>query len=56
MALPVNGGHVDVTPVGRIKGALLFRPTLHVDERGFFCCTFDADVICTAGIEPAAFI
>ena len=27
-----------------------------MDERGFFCRTFDADVIRAAGIDPAAFI
>jgi dTDP-4-dehydrorhamnose 3,5-epimerase len=47
---------VEVTPVPRIDGALLFRPDPHVDERGFFCRTFDADVIRAAGIDPAAFI
>ena len=31
-------------------------PTPHVDERGFFCRTFDADVIREAGLDPAAFI
>lgn len=40
----------------RISGALLFRPTPHVDERGFFCRTFDADALRAAGIDPAAFI
>jgi dTDP-4-dehydrorhamnose 3,5-epimerase len=47
---------VDVTPVAGIEGALLFRPTPHVDERGFFCRTFDADVLVAAGLDPAAFI
>jgi dTDP-4-dehydrorhamnose 3,5-epimerase len=47
---------VDVTPVPRIDGALLFRSAPHVDERGFFCRTFDADVIRAAGIDPAAFL
>src|SRR5580693_1067665 len=41
--------------VPRIAGALLFRPTPHVDERGFFSRTFDADVMRAAGIDPAAF-
>ncbi len=39
----------------RIAGALLFTPTPHVDERGFFCRTFDAEVARAAGIDPAAF-
>jgi dTDP-4-dehydrorhamnose 3,5-epimerase len=47
---------LDVNPVPRIAGALLFRPTPHVDERGFFCRTFDADVLRGAGIDPAAFV
>jgi dTDP-4-dehydrorhamnose 3,5-epimerase len=47
---------VEVIPVPRVAGALLFRPDPHTDERGFFCRTFDADVIRAAGIDPAAFI
>jgi dTDP-4-dehydrorhamnose 3,5-epimerase len=47
---------MDVSPVARIAGALLFRPSPHVDERGFFCRTFDAEVIRAAGIDPAAFV
>jgi len=46
---------VNVKPVLRISGALLFTPTPHVDERGFFCRTFDAEVARAAGIDPAAF-
>jgi dTDP-4-dehydrorhamnose 3,5-epimerase len=44
-----------VTPVERVAGALLFQPTPHVDERGFFSRTFDADVTRAAGIDPAGF-
>lgn len=47
---------MNVDPVLRIAGALLFRPAPHVDERGFFCRTFDADVVRAAGIDPAAFL
>ena len=47
---------MDVTPVPGIEGALLFRPSPHVDERGFFCRTFDADIVRAAGLDPAAFI
>jgi len=47
---------VEVSHVPRISGALLFRPTPHMDERGFFCRTFDADVVRAAGIDPSAFI
>jgi dTDP-4-dehydrorhamnose 3,5-epimerase len=46
---------VDVKPVLRIEGALLFTPSPHVDVRGFFCRTFDAEVARAAGIDPAAF-
>jgi len=34
----------------------LFEPTPHVDERGFFCRTFDVDVARAARIDPAAFV
>ena len=47
---------MDVSPVPRIAGALLFRPSPHVDERGFFCRTFDSEVVRAAGIDPAAFV
>jgi len=47
---------VDVRSVPRIAGAVLFTPIPHVDERGFFCRTFDADVMRAAGIDPAAFV
>ena len=46
---------MDVRPVPRITGAMLFRPTPHADERGFFCRTFDAEATRAAGIDPAAF-
>src|ERR1700746_1919408 len=45
-----------VEQVSRIAGALLFRPTPHVDQRGFFCRTFDADVLVAAGLDPTMFI
>ena len=44
-----------VIPVERVAGALLFKPTPHVDERGFFSRTFDAEVGRTAGIDPGGF-
>jgi dTDP-4-dehydrorhamnose 3,5-epimerase len=47
---------VNVRPVPRVAGALLFEPTPHVDDRGFFCRTFDVDVVRKAGIDPAAFV
>jgi dTDP-4-dehydrorhamnose 3,5-epimerase len=46
---------LNVTPVPRIAGVLVFRPTPHVDERGFFSRTFDADVMRAAGVDPASF-
>ncbi len=46
---------MQVSTVPRIAGALLFRPQPHVDERGFFSRTFDADVARAAGIDPAGF-
>ena len=49
-------GIMDVSLVPRIAGALLFRPIPHRDERGFFCRTFDADVMRAAGLDPAAFV
>jgi dTDP-4-dehydrorhamnose 3,5-epimerase len=44
---------VDVKPVLRIEGALLFTPAPHMDERGFFCRTFDAEVMRVAGIDSS---
>ncbi|MEV0320195.1 dTDP-4-dehydrorhamnose 3,5-epimerase [Streptomyces sp. NPDC050658] len=44
------------TEVPEIAGAYLFEPTQHADERGFFCRTFDADVVRSVGIDPNAFI
>jgi dTDP-4-dehydrorhamnose 3,5-epimerase len=47
---------VRVVSVARVAGALLFEPTPHRDERGFFSRTFDADVTREAGIDPASFL
>jgi dTDP-4-dehydrorhamnose 3,5-epimerase len=47
---------MEVSRVPRITGALTFRPTPHVDERGFFSRTLDADVLRTAGLDHAAFV
>lgn len=44
-----------ISLVPRIAGAILFAPTPHRDERGFFCRTFDTDVVRAAGIDPTAF-
>jgi dTDP-4-dehydrorhamnose 3,5-epimerase len=46
---------VQVRPVARIAGALLFRPSPHVDERGFFCRTFDEAIMGAAGLDPGRF-
>lgn len=43
-------------PVATIAGAYLFEPTPHVDERGFFCRTFDRDVVKSVGIDPDSFV
>ena len=40
----------------RIPGVLEFTPTPHVDDRGFFSRTFDADVAREAGIDPNGFV
>jgi dTDP-4-dehydrorhamnose 3,5-epimerase len=47
---------MEMTKVEQIAGARLFRPTPHIDERGFFSRTFDADIVCAAGIAPEAFV
>jgi dTDP-4-dehydrorhamnose 3,5-epimerase len=43
-------------PVPEIAGAYLFEPAPHVDQRGFFSRTFDADVVRSAGIDPDGFV
>lgn len=43
-------------PVAAIAGAYLFEPTPHVDERGFFCRTFDRAVVESVGLDPDAFV
>jgi dTDP-4-dehydrorhamnose 3,5-epimerase len=44
------------TRVEAIAGAYLFEPVPHVDERGFFSRTFDAEVARSVGIDPDAFV
>ncbi|WP_030381126.1 MULTISPECIES: dTDP-4-dehydrorhamnose 3,5-epimerase family protein [unclassified Streptomyces] len=44
------------TEVPAIAGAFLFEPTPYADERGFFCRTFDADVVRSVGLDPDAFV
>ena len=50
-----SGSFVKLDQVPRIDGAMLFRPTPYVDERGFFSRTFDRDIVRSAGIDPDAF-
>jgi len=38
-----------------IAGVLVFVPTPHYDDRGFFTRTFDADVAAAHGLDPASF-
>lgn len=47
---------MEVIRVPGIVGAWLFAPTPHVDDRGFFCRTFDADAVRSAGIDPEGFV
>jgi dTDP-4-dehydrorhamnose 3,5-epimerase len=47
---------MQVIEVRAIAGALLFSPTPHRDERGFFSRTFDRDVVKAAGLDPDAFV
>jgi dTDP-4-dehydrorhamnose 3,5-epimerase len=42
-------------PVAGVAGAYLFEPVPHVDERGFFCRTFDREVARSVGIDPDGF-
>jgi len=46
---------VKANPVPEIDGAYLFEPTPHIDERGFFCRTFDREVVRGVGIDPDGF-
>jgi len=46
---------MDVTEA-KLPGVLLFTPTPHVDDRGMFARTFDADIVRSAGIDPHAFV
>jgi dTDP-4-dehydrorhamnose 3,5-epimerase len=39
-----------------IRGVLLFEPTPHHDERGWFSRTFDTRTALTAGVDAAAFV
>lgn len=39
-----------------LRGPLLFTPTPHIDSRGFFTRTFDAQIAQVHGLDPASFI
>jgi dTDP-4-dehydrorhamnose 3,5-epimerase len=39
-----------------IPGLMVFTPTPHLDDRGFFSRTFDADVARSVGVDPHAFV
>jgi dTDP-4-dehydrorhamnose 3,5-epimerase len=39
-----------------IAGLIVFEPSPHRDERGWFSRTFDADVARRAGVDPHAFL
>jgi dTDP-4-dehydrorhamnose 3,5-epimerase len=39
-----------------ITGVVVFTPSPHWDERGFFTRTFDADVMSKAGVAPDSFV
>jgi dTDP-4-dehydrorhamnose 3,5-epimerase len=43
------------TPVPSIAGMYIFESTPITDLRGFFCRTFDRDVVRSVGIDPDAF-
>ena len=39
-----------------LDGVLVFVPTPHRDDRGFFTRTFDADIAAAYGVDPHAFV
>jgi dTDP-4-dehydrorhamnose 3,5-epimerase len=38
-----------------VEGLIVFEPTPHFDERGFFTRTLDVEILVSAGIDPASF-
>lgn len=40
---------------GAVDGVVLFIPSPHSDERGFFTRTFDSQVAVEAGLDPSSF-
>lgn len=51
----VDGVPLEVRKAAKLVGVLLFKPAPHLDERGFFCRTFDADIMRGAGVDPNGF-
>src|SRR5688500_6110282 len=49
-----NGG-VQVRTTS-LSGVLVFVPTPHYDDRGFFTRTFDAAIVAAHGIDSASFV
>lgn len=47
---------MQICAVAGVEGAFLLRPTPHIDDRGFFCRTFDVATLREAGIDPACFV
>jgi dTDP-4-dehydrorhamnose 3,5-epimerase len=46
---------MEVTAV-EIPGLLVFTPRPHLDQRGFFSRTFDAEIARQVGLDPCAFV
>jgi dTDP-4-dehydrorhamnose 3,5-epimerase len=38
-----------------LEGLVVFEPTPHRDERGYFTRTLDVQILADAGIDPASF-
>ena len=47
---------MEISHVPGVAGAVLFTPVPNVDQRGFFCRTFDAEDMRAAGIDPTGFV
>jgi dTDP-4-dehydrorhamnose 3,5-epimerase len=50
------GGATVEASAAAITGLVLFTPTPHVDQRGFFSRTFDVELAQHAGVDPSAFV
>lgn len=55
MLSPWHDGTMQVRTTS-LAGVLIFVPTPHHDDRGFFTRTFDANVALEHGLDPASFI